>query len=485
LSGESGSLDDDDRAAEAEHWKRRCLDELEQFETRQQQWARADELLRKTVSRLALAADGQDEHLDEQLRKLRDAIRDRVTDQQLQVVIDAVSEALIRLDGRTGHSAPAAADQGGGLLQRLFGQRKKPQPPAAGGTSTAESTDTVRNILMRLLERISLPDELVERAEAVRERIEQFSGNGSWDALVEQIAELVQAIRLQTQKEKRGMEDFLMQISGSLQEIDRQLASSGRHYDDSYAAGEQLGDAVRQGISGIESDVREATDLAQVRRLVQSHIESVLSHVENFRLTEQARYEQARSEMALMSERLQELEGETGALRSRVHDERRQAQTDPLTGIPNRLAYEDRLVQEVARWKRFATPLVLLIWDIDNFKRINDRYGHRAGDKVLRTVARTLSESIRETDFMARYGGEEFVHLMTGAALADCLTVADKLRERVHATGFHFRGEAVTVTVSCGLARFRDGDSTGTWFERADKALYRAKQAGRNRCEPE
>jgi diguanylate cyclase len=483
-------LDDDSQAAEAEQWKGKYLDQLEQFETRQKQWQQADELLRKTISRLALAADGQDPELDKRLRTLRDAIRDRVSDKQLQPVIDTVSDALIRLDERHDRQSPKAAGEpaapGGGLLQRLLGQKKTPPPQAADAGKGADAgAGSVRDILIQLLERLSLPDELLERVEAIRERIEQSSDAGSWDSVVEQIAELVQAIRLQTQQEKQGMEDFLLQLSERLQAFDRQLASSGQRHDDSLAAGEQLDDAVRQGITGIQTGVREATDLQQVRQVVQAHIDSVLTHMESFRTAEQARYEGAKAELAEMSERLQSLEGETGQLRSRLHDERRQAQTDALTGIPNRLAYEERLLQEIARWKRFATPLVLLVWDVDHFKRINDKFGHRAGDKVLRTIARTLADAVRETDFIARYGGEEFVHLMTGAGLDDCLVVADKLRTRVQEAGFHFRGDAVTVTVSCGVALFRDGDSTETWFERADKALYRAKQTGRNRCEPE
>jgi diguanylate cyclase len=203
----------------------------------------------------------------------------------------------------------------------------------------------------------------------------------------------------------------------------------------------------------------------------------------NHQEAEQQRIEQARMEVSVVTDRVRELESETAILRSQLHAERSQAQTDPLTGMPNRLAYEERLEQEIARWKRHATPLVLVIWDVDFFKRINDRFGHKAGDKALCTIARTLTDGLRETDFIARYGGEEFVHLLTGSELADCVPVAEKLRQRVAAAGFHFRGTAVTITVSCGLAQFRDGDSAESWFERADKALYRAKQAGRNRGE--
>jgi len=487
-------VDSDTEAAEAEQWKRKYFDQLEQLEAREKQWQQADELLRKTISRLTLAAEGQDETLDRQLREVRNAIRDRAGSLQLQAGIDAMSTALLKLDQQHKRQTEDSAEAvpRGSLMQRLFGRDKKPvrsaadEPETAPGAKPAAGSrgpETVREILIRLLERLSLPEELGERVAALRDQIEHTADGDSWDAILEQLADLVQSIRTQTQKETQGIESFLLQLSERLQEVDRQLAVSGQRYDDSFAAGEQLDSAVREGIGGIASSVREANNLDQIKQLVQVHVDTVLTHMAKHRATEQQRYEQAKADMSAMNDRLHALESESAALRSRLHEERSQAQTDTLTSIPNRLAYEERLGQEIARWKRFATPLVLLIWDVDHFKRVNDSFGHKAGDKVLRTVARALEGSIRETDFIARYGGEEFVHLMTGAELVDCMIVADKLRELIAATGFHFRGNAVTITASCGLAQFRDGDSSESWFERADKALYRAKQAGRNRCE--
>jgi diguanylate cyclase len=139
--------------------------------------------------------------------------------------------------------------------------------------------------------------------------------------------------------------------------------------------------------------------------------------------------------------------------------------------------------EEFARWSRFRQPLCIAAWDIDHFKRINDAYGHRAGDKVLRIVADTLAERLRETDFLARYGGEEFVMILPGTQADGAAQVIEAMRAAVAGLGFHFRGNPVSVTVSCGITPFRDGDSPDEAFERADKALYRAKQAGRNRCE--
>ncbi|GMQ88270.1 MAG: hypothetical protein BMS9Abin08_1505 [Gammaproteobacteria bacterium] len=543
----------DDDTQETEQWKKKYFTQLEESERKEKQWHEADELLRKTISRLTLAADGLDSTLDRQLLDLRNAIRDRATTLQLRSLVDDMSRTLVRLDKEraeeqadsgadplldllealslpkgTGRQTKAlkkqlgegstdnktaiqsfaklirtaielssddtgqTASQGArtGLLQRIFGAPGGDVDPQAGDSKAAakkqtahQTTDTVREVLIRLLECLSLPEELFDRVQDIRTGIEAIREGESWDGILEQIADLIQVIRTRTLQEKQGIEEFLVQLGERFQEVNRQLQGSEKYYDDARQAGEQLDSDVKAGITDIGDSVRDATDFAQLKLDVQTHVDAVLEHMSRHREVEEKRYEEAKAQVSSMSDRLHDLESETEELRSRIKQERNQAKVDPLTGIPNRLAYEERLEQEVARWKRFATPLVLVMWDIDLFKRVNDSFGHRAGDKVLRTIARTLEAGIRETDFVARYGGEEFVQLMTGSSLEECLPVADKLREVIKNTGFHFRDQAIIITASCGLAEFRDGDSVEQWFERADKALYRAKQEGRNRCE--
>ena len=524
---------------EAAQWKRKYFDQLSASESQEKQWRDADELLRKTIARLSLAAEGQDSKLDKQLRALRTAIRDRASGAELKAAIDAMSKAIVRLDQR--HEPDLSTHTGGELLQlldrlrlpractpqltalrkQLSGcgdavplegfaslirtalkhstsdapagsrpgllQRFLSRSAASGSVELpAEGAHaSARDILIQLLERLSLPDELSERVADLHGRIAASKDDSSWDESVEEIADLIQLIRSRTQKELQGIENFLAHLGGQLHAVDCQLVGSEQYYDDSYAAGETLDSAMKQGLDGIESGMREASDLDQMKQLVQVQLDSVKSHLETHRASEEQRYATAKEEIRVTNDRLLELEAESDRLRSRIRDQRSQALSDALTGIPNRLAWEEQVEQEVARRKRIATPLVLLIWDVDRFKAVNDRFGHNSGDKVLRTIARSLADSIRETDFIARYGGEEFAHLMIGSELADCLVVADRLRESIQATGFHFRDKAVTITVSCGLAQFRDGDSVESWFERADRALYRAKGAGRNRCEPE
>jgi diguanylate cyclase len=125
--------------------------------------------------------------------------------------------------------------------------------------------------------------------------------------------------------------------------------------------------------------------------------------------------------------------------------------------------------------------LCLAVFDLDHFKLVNDRFGHRVGDRLLRSVASIAVHRVRGTDLFARYGGEEFVGVFPDTSLEDVATLCDDLRERIASAAFQFRGEVIPMTVSIGLSALRPDDSLESLFERADAALYRAKEAGRNR----
>lgn len=177
-----------------------------------------------------------------------------------------------------------------------------------------------------------------------------------------------------------------------------------------------------------------------------------------------------------------ELHAERARLQGLLQENSLRLKQDALTGIYNRLAYDEHLQHEYERWQRFGHQLTLLVWDIDLFKRINDSYGHALGDEVLRHVASQLQQRLRSTDFVARYGGEEFVMLLPGADSAAALHLAETIRTQIAAHAFNNGAVNIALTISCGISSFQDEDAPHLVFERADRALYQAKRAGRNRC---
>jgi diguanylate cyclase len=124
----------------------------------------------------------------------------------------------------------------------------------------------------------------------------------------------------------------------------------------------------------------------------------------------------------------------------------------------------------------------MLLWHIDSYKVINDSYGHRAGDRVLQSVAGCFAQALRASDFVARIGGEEFAVLLIGLRLAEAVNVANQVRTAVEGLRFHFRGKPVRVTASCGITELQENDASEAAFDRADAALYRAKNGGKNLC---
>lgn len=156
---------------------------------------------------------------------------------------------------------------------------------------------------------------------------------------------------------------------------------------------------------------------------------------------------------------------------------------DPLTNAGNRLALDNTLEREINLAQRHLHPLSILVIDIDKFKAINDNFGHAAGDFVLKDVAQQLSHSCRETDATHRtyrFGGEEFVILLSNTEPQGAAIVAERIRACIEAMTTHYESNSINVTVSVGISSLNAQDSMATLFERADKALFQAKQNGRN-----
>ena len=154
---------------------------------------------------------------------------------------------------------------------------------------------------------------------------------------------------------------------------------------------------------------------------------------------------------------------------------------DELTGLHNRRYLMSRLNEEFERARRKGTALGVLMMDVDHFKAVNDKYGHPVGDEVLRSIGQTLAGMLREYDIGGRYGGEEFAVVLAEMTPADMVKLAERIRETIEQLDQHGNATGIHVTISIGVAVLKDDDTTETLLQRADFALYRAKDAGRNR----
>lgn len=173
-------------------------------------------------------------------------------------------------------------------------------------------------------------------------------------------------------------------------------------------------------------------------------------------------------------------------LKNELQKAKSESLKDGLTGINNRLSLDRHLRKLVEQNLITATPFSMFILDIDNFKTINDSYGHQAGDRILIATVQKCKDSIRKDDFLARYGGEEFVAILQGASLRNAKKKGDNIRKAISTTRYSLDGEKnkgsiISFTVSIGVSIYKKGDTVKSVVERADKALYAAKATGKNR----
>lgn len=188
-----------------------------------------------------------------------------------------------------------------------------------------------------------------------------------------------------------------------------------------------------------------------------------------------------RDELAALAGYTNEL---VGIVRQQVEELRTLSQTDAMTGLPNRRAFNERLEYILAQQARQQLPAALILMDVDHFKKYNDTYGHPAGDEALQKIAHCLRTSLRrELDMPARLGGEEFGVLLQGVTAAQACAAAELIRATLQGLAIEHRASPPlgVMTLSLGVAALTDKDNATTLYRRADEALYRAKDLGRNR----
>ena len=338
----------------------------------------------------------------------------------------------------------------------------------------------VSSALSNLITQLSIPP----TAEPTAEKIQNTISSGlNWYELGPTIDDVANLVISAVGKGQKDFELFLQNLDVRLAKLQGYLAESKSQQLDWRGSSTDLDRQVRDHVNSISQEVLDAKDIDHLKVSVTSHIETIIASMDDFVATEDTRIEEMNKQMEAMQHRLVAMETEAGEIRARLKVERAKALTDVLTGLANREAYEERFLMEFERWKRYRQPAAIVVADIDLFKRVNDDYGHLAGDKVIQIIAKELSNRIRKTDFVARYGGEEFVIIMPETTLEAAIPVMEKTREMISRLPFHFRDERVQITMSFGVAPFQDKKTSDEIFELADKALYKAKENGRNRVE--
>jgi len=339
------------------------------------------------------------------------------------------------------------------------------------------------NSLISLLEKMVLPPDLQVEANLIKRQLSQTVDETLFLSSLEQTVGITADILERVKKEKNEIEDFLKQLTGRLHELDTDIRETARIRELTHKQGKKMTEGMKNEMKTMEEGINSINNLDELKTSIQSRVILLRNHVDSFILKEGEKDKEATVVIEQLKQQVKAMESEAEELKEQIEKERQQTLRDVLTEIPNRLSYEERLKLELANFRRNKSPFVLVVWDIDFFKKVNDVYGHAAGDQVLKLVASILNKNMRETDYIARYGGEEFVSLLPVTDIKAAQMVTDKLRELIAISNFHFRDEAVKITVSAGFAEVKENEDGENLFIRADKALYKAKENGRNNCQ--
>jgi diguanylate cyclase len=440
--------------ADSTDWKQKYRDSLVEMQAEEERWRATEQVLRRLVGRLCAAGLGVHGQLDEELTALAAANRRNAEAEELARMADALTTTVVKVDAThpVGHAPASSPNQ------------------------------KVQAALTGLLERLPLNTEQTESRRALLNDLKAQSSDQALAVVVQRVADLIHAHGDALARERLQAASVLGDVTKRLEEVARFLAETSDADQTRYADAQSHNDSVMWQVRELTGEVSSATELGALQSMVSTRLEKVMQQVCDFRAREENRLLESNGRAEKMRARVADLERESQVLNARLSNEQQEARLDPLTAIANRKSYDEHVARVLERLKSGTGNAVMLLWDIDNFKGINDSYGHRAGDRVLQSVAKCLASGARASDFVARIGGEEFVLIIEAIRLPEALRIANQMRTAVESLRFHFRGTPVKVTASCGVTEITAVDTQEAAYDRSDAALYRAKNGGKNLC---
>ena len=551
------------------NWREKYLNALDEQEQLEKKFATQQELLRSALVRVSIAADGQDETLDQIMAKLREKLRGDMNAADVSNIVAQLETATLAFEqhreqgnqdirqalmdttkplqnfklsrgikkelsdyvaqlpqrSKKVRLYPALLQQLASIQQQALGEIEQPKaglfdkilgnkagakkgaeyddggsgaeidddkliadlPPLKNEQSSLAQTDNhltteystqIIFVLNQFFTSLENESALKTKVETMRRKLEQRVTADTLIPLLNNVRDLVMEAYLAA---NQAFATYLKNVNQELAEIYMLLGGAVKNTQDERAASRKLQADVMREMTDLETTAASATDINQLKDNVKSQLGNIRQVIDHYQQTDHAQQLLA-EQLETLGAKIKTMEVEAEKNRTNLEKHRQKALHDPLTELPNREAYNERASAEVQRWQRYGRPLTIAIFDIDHFKRINDSYGHQAGDRVIKVIGRSIAKRLREVDFFCRYGGEEFVALMPETDSETALVVLEKVRDAIANAAFNYKDQPMSITLSIGVTEFKTNDVLETAFERADQALYIAKSTGRNRC---
>jgi diguanylate cyclase len=480
---------------------------LDRIESGFERWQSHQETFHSQLSESLINVETQSDALPasllKELKNLRKQVRTTDKAELLLAMVSIIAQwanAMVEAMEASGEGKASGKDNAGGWFSRLF--NKEGLPPVVVDKKTGsiqqgdESTDILpedksdeglntlsseaSKVLTALISKLTLPSTEQPRAMRLLSKVKEGL---HWYELVPALEILSDLVISALGTEQEEFESFLKNLNERLFALQNWLSQGKDLEDDFKSASNDFDEKMRSHLQDLKSVLSQSNNPSEsLQGSVSQQLDEVFATLDGFKLEQRSREIAFEGHIKDLAGRIEGMEGDLQQAKQQLVQTQMKAMTDSLTQLPNRGAYDLYLEKEQERFRRYGSPLSLLVCDVDKFKRINDQYGHQAGDKVLQLISKQIKKGTRETDFLTRYGGEEFVVILPETDSEAALQVGEKIREQVASSPFHFKGVRVQITISCGIASFKKGYRSEQVFDAADAALYQAKENGRNQC---
>lgn len=419
-------------------------------------------LLRRTVVALSSFARNESTATREALTCFKDAVQKASAIKEMEASFNALREAM-------------AGDE-----RRYADETDSDGQVSANGAGLHKELQSIFSGLIAEFDH-DFGEEYSVRLARLRDEIEKSTRVEDLTRLKDDILAVAQGYNRIINEERVMVTDFISEIGDGLLEVERQYLDSITQTGHSQTENTKFNSLIENHVEDMKKSAQLSTTLAEFRGLVMSRLASIRTALEEKRRSEALRQERLKEEMESLNQNLQKMKKEVDEVHEKRKALEKEVLVDHLTGVANRRALRERMKNELYRYQRYGHFFSMLLFDIDHFKTINDKYGHWAGDKCLKEIIKRVRPILRETDFPARWGGDEFVVIFPGTDLDSAMSVAERIRKLIENTRFVYHKQEIGLTVSVGVTEIQESDSTQEMvFNRVDKAMYKSKKKGRN-----
>lgn len=333
------------------------------------------------------------------------------------------------------------------------------------------------NKFLSLINALSLSESNTQHLRSVKAKV---SPNMQNKQLLESFFDVFDVIVNDLNNERNTAKEFLSSLSETLTTVQSSVKSTLALNSASNKKHKMLNSLLQKQVGEMSTEISKATSLSSIQQDINKKLALIASTLHKKSDVELEQSTLLETKMLEMSSKVAMLEKESKAFKKRLKEQEIKSMEDALTKLANRACFDDYYAKALMKFQHKTFELAIVVFDLDDFKRINDTYGHTAGDKTLQVIANTLKKHIDENTFIARYGGEEFVMVMSKINKTDLVTRLNAIRKEIARLPFKFKNDKVSITVSVGVSHINKKDNYHTAFERADKALYKAKAQGKN-----